>query len=563
MWQGAGGRIVADRYALEAVLHGRGLGVVWRARDLAGDRPVVVKRLRPPDWLPAAELPSLAARIGREVAAAAAVRHPAVAAVYDLVDEGGQPAVVMELVDGVTLHELVRRHGPLPPRRVAQLGAEALAGLAALHQAGVLHGAVSPGTVLVTPTGTAKLVGAGSSVLRLHPRAIAAAAGSSPSRVLAPELVAGEPPGPAVDVWAGGATLHYAVTGRPPMGHGAPPGPAGELGPVLARLLAPDPAERPSAALAAELLTEAAPTGTPPRLPDAPLEPRAGQAALVPSPGGATAVPTLRPATPPAAEGAAGVAGNGATVPFDAVPPAVPDAAATRVEQPREPRGWGGPPVGASRARAAWRAADHDRPRDALAVGLIAVLLAVLAVLGLVVGIRVLARLTGADQPATRPRLAAPPTSPPPTRVAVTTSTAPLATTTTTTTSLPPLRVDREAEAAVLAGGARPAPCDRCSGNTKVGFVGNGGTLTFTGVAAPGLGSYQLSIWYASGERRDALLSIDGGQGLPITFRDSGGFDRVRRLSVTITLRAGVNTLTFFNPGGFAPDFDRIRIRPA
>src|SRR6266540_1095617 len=244
MWQGAG-RLVADRYALEAVLHGRGLGVVCRARDLADDRPVALKQLRPPEWLPATELPSLAARIRREVAVAATVEHPALAAVYDLVDDGGQPVLVMELVDGVTLHELVRRHGPLPPRRSAQLAAEVLAGLAAMHQAGVLHGAVSPGTLLVTPAGAAKLVGVGSSVLRLHPRALA---GSSRSRVVAPELAAGEPHGAAVDVWATGATLHYAAVGRPPSGAaGAAPELAGWLGSVVARLLAADragPADR-------------------------------------------------------------------------------------------------------------------------------------------------------------------------------------------------------------------------------------------------------------------------------------------------------------------------------
>src|SRR6266542_703418 len=249
MWQGAG-RLVADRYALEAVLHGRGLGVVCRARDLTDDRPVALKQLRPPEWLPATELPSLAARIRREVAVAATVEHPALAAVYDLVDDGGQPVLVMELVDGVTLHELVRRHGPLPPRRSAQLAAEVLAGLAAMHQAGVLHGAVSPGTVLVTPAGAAKLVGVGSSVLRLHPRALA---GSSRSRVVAPELAAGEPHGAAVDVWATGATLHYAAVGRPPSGAaGAAPELAGWLGSVVARLLAADPAGRPSAGGAAD-----------------------------------------------------------------------------------------------------------------------------------------------------------------------------------------------------------------------------------------------------------------------------------------------------------------------
>jgi eukaryotic-like serine/threonine-protein kinase len=629
MWQGAG-RLVADRYAIEAVLNGGGLGVVWRARDLASDRPVALKQLRRPDWLPAAELPSLAARVRHEVAAAATVRHPALAAVYELVDDGGRPVVVMELVDGVTLHELVRRHGPLPPRRGAQLAVEVLGGLAALHQAGVLHGAVSPGSVLVTPAGAAKLVGAGTGFLRLHPRALAASAGSARSRVLAPELAAGDAAGPAVDVWASGATLQYAAVGRPPAGDAGPaPELAGWLGSVLGRMLAASPAARPQAGEAARLLVGAAPAGAPLHLPGTP--PGDGrpveQPALVPAraPVAAAAPVIPSPAVPPLpAEGAADAttrlraaspgAAAMAPLPLDQPPwpaqgdlqtsdAAVPgpdhppwdrnglDAAPTLAgplpwagetdagglsadpgkdggapagrrdlsEPPRDRGGAGVPDEGAG-----WTADGGDRPRDALAVGLIAVFLAVLAVLAMVVGIRMLARLAGADQPANRPRLAAPPTSPPPSRAAPS-STAPVAVTTTSTSTTigARLRFDREAESAGLAGGARPAGCDRCSGNAKVGFVGNGGTLTFSGVQAPSLGSYQLSIWYASGERRDALLSIDGGQGLPLSFEGSGGFDRVRRLNVKITLRAGDNTLTFFNPNGFAPDFDRIRIRAA
>jgi hypothetical protein len=609
MWQGAG-RLVADRYALEAELHGGGLGGVWRARDLAGDRPVALKRLRRPDWLPAAELPSLAARVRREVAAAATVRHPALAAVHRLVDDDGRPVVVMELVDGVTLHELVRRHGGLPPRRAAQLAVEVLAALAALHRAGVLHGAVSPGSVLVTPAGAAKLVGAGTGFLQLHPRALAALAGTRRSRVLAPELAAGEPPGPAVDVWASGATLQYAAAGRPPAGDAGPaPELPGWLGSVLGRLLAATPAERPAAGEAARLLVGAAPAGVALQLPGdgpAPVQP-----ALVPAPVGALRAPAgaageattrLRAAAPGTAGApplehppwqaqrarqapspgqgdrqapAAAIggpdqpprAGQGDRDDLDAAPTLVDPLPWADAGAPAGGRELPGPPPargGAGGQGAGWAADGGERPRDALAVGLIAVFLAVLAVLAMVVGIRLVARMAGADQPATRPRLAAPPTAPPPPRAAPS-STAPVVVTTasTSTSIVGQLRLDREAESAGLAGGARPAGCERCSGGAKVGFVGNGGTLTFSGVQAPSLGVYQLSIWYASGERRDALLSVDGGQGLPLSFQDSGGFDRVRRLTLRITLRAGDNTLTFSNPNGFAPDFDRIRIRTA
>ena len=56
---------------------------------------------------------------------------------------------------------------------------------------------------------------------------------------------------------------------------------------------------------------------------------------------------------------------------------------------------------------------------------------------------------------------------------------------------------------------------------------------------------------------------MNGGIGMALRFPSSGDFERVRRLTVTVTLRAGPNTLTFSNGQGWAPDFDRIRVRPA
>jgi eukaryotic-like serine/threonine-protein kinase len=614
MWQGDDGRSVADRYALETVLHGRGLGVIWRARDLDTGRPVALKQLRKPDWLPAEELPRLAATIRHEVAVAAGVHHPALARVCDMVLQQGEPFLVMELVDGVTLHELVGRHGPLPPRRVAQLGVDALGGLAALHQVGVVHGAVSPGCLLVTAAGAARLVGAGTGAVRLDPRALRGGATTS-SRVLAPELRAGGPAGPAVDVWAVGATLHYAATGSPPAveaGTGqawVAPEVADWLARVLARLLAADAAVRPTAADAARMLLAATaehvpepPTAGPAAAPTPSVEQPAF--AGVPAPA-ATQPLGAGLATPPGAaapsgvpgwsaastqEGSAGrAAGAGVVDAAPAGPAAAPwtGGADTLLlgpgEQadPRADRPAGGPegaragadPVvvhgtRASRAAAHRRARqrvprvaelleDEDRPRTALAVALVAIFLAALAVLVVVAGVRVLAGLAAPEPQAARPPATAPP---PPTRAkaAVTTTTPP---STATTTTVPLFRVDRQAESAILGGGARTMPCDRCSGDDRVGFIGHGGTLTFPGLKAPQLGTYNLSIYYGTDERRDAFLSINGGQGQPLSFRDTGGFDRIRRVTIPITLRAGDNTLTFFNPAGFAPDIDRIRIR--
>lgn len=119
---------------------------------------------------------------------------------------------------------------------------------------------------------------------------------------------------------------------------------------------------------------------------------------------------------------------------------------------------------------------------------------------------------------------------------------------------------EAEASANVLTGSARAANCPACSGHRKVGFVGNGGTLRFTGVVARAAGPATVHIAYATGTRRSAQLSVDGGSATTIDFPPTGGFGRPGGLDVTVTLAAGPNTLTFGNPSGWAPDFDRITL---
>jgi len=91
----------------------------------------------------------------------------------------------------------------------------------------------------------------------------------------------------------------------------------------------------------------------------------------------------------------------------------------------------------------------------------------------------------------------------------------------------PPLATSYEAEspANTLAGGAVVQTCSTCSGGKKVGFVGNGGTLTFTSVNAVSSGTYQVTIAYCDGSAtgRQATVSVNGGlpQTLPSPRREA------------------------------------------
>jgi hypothetical protein len=112
-------------------------------------------------------------------------------------------------------------------------------------------------------------------------------------------------------------------------------------------------------------------------------------------------------------------------------------------------------------------------------------------------------------------------------------------------------------------GSATPLPCLTCSGGFDVRFVGNNsGTLQFNNVTAGVPGSNVITIWYANGDAaRYALLSVNGGPGIPVTFPSTGSFETVGSVQRTVTLNGGSNnTLAFSNPitGDWAPDFDRI-----
>jgi Alpha galactosidase A/NPCBM-associated, NEW3 domain of alpha-galactosidase/Alpha galactosidase C-terminal beta sandwich domain/Carbohydrate binding module (family 35) len=126
----------------------------------------------------------------------------------------------------------------------------------------------------------------------------------------------------------------------------------------------------------------------------------------------------------------------------------------------------------------------------------------------------------------------------------------------------PPLATSYEAESSAntIAGGAAVASCATCSGGEKVGFVGEGGTLTFNGVTAGSAGTYQVTIVYLDGSAtgRQATVSVNGGAAQTVSFTPTGSFTTIGTMTVPLVLAAGANTIEFANPSAYAPDFDRI-----
>jgi len=261
------GRLVGGRYRLLERIGSGGMGTVWRAFDELVDREVAVKQPRLPGD-PADEAFQRAAhRLYREARAAARVDHPSAVAIHDVVIEDELPWIVMELVRGESLHELLGR-GRLAPAESARIGRAVLGALSAAHAVGIVHRDVKPANVLLGPHGRVVLTDFGIAHIQGEESLTASGEFVGSLEFIAPERMSGTGAGPASDLWSLGVLLYAAVEGASPFRRttvestlgailaGEPPEPtrAGPLGPLIVRMLARDPEERPGAAEAGAVL---------------------------------------------------------------------------------------------------------------------------------------------------------------------------------------------------------------------------------------------------------------------------------------------------------------------
>ena len=189
------------------VLGSGGFGEVVLARHDASGTQVAIKYLRPglladPDFLPL---------FRAEAAVLASLDDPHVVRLYEYAESPGGAAIVMELIDGVSLRDILARQGTTTPEAALVVLQGSLLGLAAAHRRGVVHRDYKPENVLVNGDGDSKLTDFG----------IAARAGDSPipAGTLAyapPEQFTGSPASPATDVYAATATFYECLAGRPP-----------------------------------------------------------------------------------------------------------------------------------------------------------------------------------------------------------------------------------------------------------------------------------------------------------------------------------------------------------
>ncbi|MEV8503952.1 serine/threonine-protein kinase [Actinoplanes sp. NPDC051475] len=268
-----GAALLAGRYRLLQRIGAGGMGVVWSAHDEVLRRHVAVKELRHSWGSTDRTVAQGRERSLREARAAAALDHPNIVAVYDIVDHDERPWIVMEFVAGRSLKEMVAGEGPLPVDRAIPVGLQLLSALQVAHAAGITHRDVKPANVLISGDDVVRLTDFGIATMQDAETLTETGAVLGTPGYFAPEQAKGLTPGPPADVFGLGATLYFAIEGVGPFQRDGylpmlvayarheirPPQRAGDLGPVLLRLLAADPARRPTAEQAREMLLSGAP----------------------------------------------------------------------------------------------------------------------------------------------------------------------------------------------------------------------------------------------------------------------------------------------------------------
>jgi serine/threonine protein kinase len=209
-----------DTYEILGLLGAGGMGEVYRARDPVLKREVAIKVL--PAYF--SQDPDRLRRFEQEAQAAAALNHPNILAIHQFGTFEGAPYLVSELLDGVTLRQLMER-GPIPVRKTIEYGIQIAHGLAAAHERNIVHRDLKPENLFVVKDGRMKILDFGLAKL-IQPQFVGdgdettIANETEPGKVMgtvgymSPEQIRGSAVDHRADIFAFGAILYEMLTGK-------------------------------------------------------------------------------------------------------------------------------------------------------------------------------------------------------------------------------------------------------------------------------------------------------------------------------------------------------------
>ena len=147
------GSVLSGRYEVLAKIGAGGMAIVYKAHDKVLDRDVAIKILRENFE----EKQEIVSNFIKEARSSASLVHPNVVSVYDVCEQDGLNYMVMELVDGITLKEYIKKHPRLPWQEACDYAIQIGQGIQAAHERGIIHRDIKPQNIIMAPGGVLKV----------------------------------------------------------------------------------------------------------------------------------------------------------------------------------------------------------------------------------------------------------------------------------------------------------------------------------------------------------------------------------------------------------------------
>lgn len=205
------GSVVGNYKIIDKIGEG-GMGAVFKGVDLMLEREVAIKMLRPE----LAQQPNVVERFRTEAVTLAKLNHPNVATLHSFFRQGEDFFMVMEFVRGETLDSMIRQHGAMPCDQAVELFSMALKGIDHAHKMGIVHRDIKPANMMLTETGSIKVMDFGIARVLGTDRMTRAGHLIGTAEYMSPEQVRGEETDARSDIYSLGILLYEMLTGRVP-----------------------------------------------------------------------------------------------------------------------------------------------------------------------------------------------------------------------------------------------------------------------------------------------------------------------------------------------------------